>query len=104
MPTDERQRRLDLEREVDELKAEVIVIWGRVRRLGNELATLQGEAEDRQSQSAIDRYRDELPSETQFSLRPTGLRVLLKNARPSAFILFVIVVGIVVLAWVLRLK
>jgi len=99
---DERQQLRELEKESDEIKAEVIVLWHRVRRFGETLSELRGEAEERRSQSSIERYRDELPSETKFSLHPTGMRLFLKNARPSTFVVVVIVLGVIVLTWLLR--
>jgi hypothetical protein len=101
----ERQRRHELEREADEIKAQVLVIWGRISRLSKDIALLQDQENERQSQTAIDRYREELPSETKFSLNPTGMRILFKNNKPSAWLLLVIVVvvgGVVALALLLR--
>lgn len=74
-------------------------MWNRIRRVLDELATLRDEADERQSQSALPPYREELPSETKFSLYPTGMRVLLKNTKPSAFLTVVLVIGIIVLTW-----
>jgi hypothetical protein len=102
VPADDRRRLLDLEKEVDSIKAEVIVMWHRLRRVIDELADIRAEAAERQSRDAIDRYRDELPSETQLSLRPTRVRLFLKNARPSTFVIFVLVLGVVALTWLLR--
>lgn len=102
MPPDERRRRQDLEREVDDIKAQVLVIWNRIKRVLDELAELRDDENERKSQAALPPYRDELPSETNFSLRPTGLRLALKNARPSTFVIVVLVIGVVALTWLLR--
>ena len=102
MPPNDRKRLLDLEREIDGIKAEVIVIWHRVRRVMEDLAALKDETDERQSQNSLPKYRDELPSETKFSLHPTGIRLLLKNTRPSTFVVVVVVLGIVALVWLLR--
>src|SRR5882672_11461921 len=101
MPPNERQRRLELEREVDEIKAQVLVMWGNLRRISDQLGELRDDENERQSQTAIDRYREELPSETKISLSPTGVRATTKNGRPLRLVL-VLVVGVIVLAWLLR--
>lgn len=99
-PSNERERRKDLEREVDELTAQVIVMWRRLRSMHEELVSLRDDENERQSQTSLERYRDELPSETKFSLSPTGARATMKNGRP-AVIAIVLVLGIVALAWLL---
>jgi hypothetical protein len=108
MAPDDRQRRLALERELDEVTAQVITLWNRVRRIREEFSLLQDEANERQSQSALAAYRDELPSETNFSIRAPGggMRVLMKNHRPSTLLLIslavVVLVGITVSVWLLK--
>jgi hypothetical protein len=102
MPSDERRRRLELERETDELKAQVLVIWGRLRHISEDLSELRDNENERKSQNALPPYRDELPSETQISLRPTGARFLFKNGRPSTVLVALIVLGVVAMVWLLR--
>lgn len=100
----ERQRRQELEREADEIKAQVLVIWGQLRRIGDELSALREDENERQSQTAIDRYREELPSETKFSLNPTGMRILFKNNKPSGWLVVVIVLTVAAVVLALLLK
>ena len=55
----------ELERDVDDIKAQVLIQWHRIRRVIDELERLRGDAdEERRSQTSVDRYRDEMPSET----------------------------------------
>lgn len=94
----DRRRLLELEEEADAAKAEIIVLWSRIRRLSDEISTLKDDVDERVSQTAIDRYRDELPSETKLSLYPTGMRILWKNSKPSTFLFAVIAIAVVALA------
>jgi hypothetical protein len=98
----ERQRRLELEKEVDDLTAQAIVMWRRIRSAQEELVKLRDDENERQSQSSIEKYRDEMPSETKFSLSPTGARATMKM-RPVFIVaaMAVLVGGFVALAWLL---
>lgn len=106
--SDERRRRQELEREADDIKAQVLVQWNRIKRVIDELGELRDEENERKSQSALPPYREELPSETNLSLRPTGIRLAMKNAKPSMFVIVVLVLWVValvlVLVWLLRLR
>lgn len=106
MADENRRRILDLEKEADDIKGQVIAQWHRIRRVMDEIERIRGDVdEDRLSQSSVDRYRDEMPSETQLSLHPTGLRLRLLNTKPSGFLvalLVILVLGIIALVWLLR--
>ena len=102
MTPDERMKWREFEREADELKAEVLVMWGRIRRLQDDMAAFSDEALDRASQTALEKYRDEMPSETKLSISPQGARLLFTNGRPWAFVVCTALIAIVVLAWILR--
>lgn len=82
------KRRQGLEGEIDELKAEVLKIWGQIRGLLRRVDGIDAELGGR-------------TSETSFSLRPTGFRGTAKNWRPSSFVLVAFFAGIVAVVWLL---
>jgi hypothetical protein len=80
-----------LEAEVDRLIAEVVKIWWWLDELNKRLGDLEKQRND------LPRQVSDRPSETNLSLRPTRVRIGLKNWKPNSSLVWLVLGALLLL-------